>query len=264
MIPYTTTPTYVSHVSALVSEKELILSELVSLTGIKGVADKRARLKQRLKTIDKNLADGIAALTWPDVFKVWIETRSDNNGGLWTPDELQLIKQEVTYCEGHTEKALKSRLGLSLQPTYGDIDIKDGANDGDDKYLGDSIGTFRTSKLGTRLYIKCLRELTDEQVTDEMYDGKVSAGKLYRSLPEPVRLKFQTSLAPEVGLACYPSLYLSNDHGFVRVMRSEYALAFRLECITQHDPKYKLRRDYVEAQLLLTASTSQDGTDEAA
>ncbi len=264
MIPYTKTPTYVSHVSALTDERSACLAQLDAWAGVRGVANQRVKIKQRLKTIDKNLQCGLASLTFPDVFKVWIETRLDNNGGPWTADERKLLKKKVTYSEGHTEKALKRRLGLSLKASHKDIDIKDGTNDGDDKYLGDTIGSFRTGRLGTRLYIKCLRELPDDQVTDEMYDGRVSAGKLYRSLPEAVRLKFQACLAPEVGLACYPSLYLSNDHGFVKVLSSEYAQAFRLDCVTQHDPKYKLRRDYVEAQLMLTLSASQDGTDEAA
>lgn len=258
MIPYTQTPTHVIHVNALTSEKEACLAELDALSGVKGVADRRAKIKQRLKTIDKNLQDGLASLTWPDLFKVWIETRSGNEGGLWSPEELELNKQEVTYCEGHTEKALKRRLGLSLQPTYGDIDIKDGTNDGDDKYLGDTVGTFRTSRSGTKLYIKCLRELSDEQMTEDMYAGNVSAGKLYTSLPEPVRLKFQAYLEPAVGLACYPSLYLSNNHGFVKVLKSDFAQAFSLAMITQYNPKYKLRREYVETQVLATQHSANE------
>lgn len=242
------------------NEKETLLAEQACLADVKrgtpGVADRRAKIKQRLKTIDMRLARGLEDLTWPEVFNVWIETRSGKEGGLWTPDQLALISNDTLYYEGMTEKALKHRLGLSLEPTQGDLDIKDGVHDGDDKYLGDLVGPFRTGKLGKRLYIRCLRTLSDDVVTDEMLDGEVSPDKLFNSLPADVRTKLQHDLRPEVGLACYPSLYLTNARGFVRVLAADYAQAFSLSMITQYSPKYKLRREYVEAQLLMTPSAT--------
>lgn len=268
MTPFTQTPTYIAHRAALTNEREALLTEQAGLAdakrGTPGVADRRAKIRQRLKTIDRCLERGLEDLTWPEVFNVWIETRAGKAGGLWTPDQLALISSDTLYYEGTTEKALKHRLGLSLEPTQGDIDIKDGVHDGDDKYLGDSVGPFRTGKLGKRLYIRCLRTLPDDVVTDEMLDGEVGPGKLFNSLPEDVRTKLQHDLRPEVGLACYPSLYLTNARGFVRVLAADYVQAFGLSTITQYSPKYKLRREYVEAQLLATLSAAQHGADEAA
>lgn len=265
MINYSETPTYVAHTNKLTSEEAELLKELQVLAsavrGTPGVAAKRNKIKQRLKTIKKNLLHGLSNLNWSMLFDVWIETRSGKEGGLWTPEQLALIDPEkTTYYEGITEKALKHRLGLSLQPSQNGIDIQDGVHDGDDKYLGSNVSPFRTGKLGKRLFIKCLRVLSDDQITDEMLDGEVGPGKLFNSLPEPIKIKLQNELQPKAGLACYPSLYLSNNRGFVRVMASDYAQAFSLVTVTQYSPKYRLKREYVEAQLL----ASQDGANKAA
>ncbi len=268
MVKYTETLTYTIHTNTLSSERDTLLDELNGLANVKrgtpGAADRRAKIRTHLVTIEKNLQHGLANLTWPTLFNVWIETRSDKEGGLWTPEQLDLINLETTYYEGTTERALKHRLGLSLEPTQGNIDIHDGVHDGDDKYLGDSVSPFRTGKLGKRLFVRCLRTLPDDQITDEMLDGEVGPGKLFNSLPEAVRLKFQNDMRTEVGLACYPSLYLSNRRGFVRVMSVDYTQAFSLATITQYAPKYRLRREYVEAQLALTLSAMKDAADKAA
>lgn len=266
MVRYTETPTYVAHTTTLTRERDELLIELNGLADVKrgtpGTADRRAKIRQRLKTIDSNLQHGLADLTWSALFNVWLETRTGKEGGTWTPEQLDLINLETTtYYEGTTEKALKHRLGLSLDPTQGDMDIQDGIHDGDDKYLGDSVSPFRTGKVGKRLFVRCLRTLPDDQVTDEMLDGEVGPGKLFNSLPEAVKLKFQSDLRAEVGLACYPSLYLSNSRGFVKVMQGDYVQAFSLATITQYAPKYRLKREYVEAQLL---STLQDVSNVAA
>jgi hypothetical protein len=268
VITYTETPTYVTRVSALTGERDSLFKELTSLAdakrGTPGTADRRAKIRARLKTVENNLQHGLSDLTWPQIFNVWIETRVGEEGGLWTPEQLDLIKPDTLYYEGVTEKALKHRLGLSLEPTQGAIDIHDGIHDGDDKYLGESVGSFRTGKLGKRLYVRCLRLLPDDVVTDEMLDGEIGPGKLFNSLPDDVKSKLQNDLRPEVGLACYPSLYLTNARGFIKVMAVDYTQAFSLATITQYAPKYKLKREYVETQLLTTLSVPKDAADVAA
>jgi hypothetical protein len=265
MTPYNKTERYVQYVSRLDAERISLLQEIDQLAGTKrgtpGVAKKRAQFKNRLKTITANLTKvatpgDLSAFTWPELFDLW----SACWGWRWTHEELWFFKQETEYYEGRGEKSLRHRLGLPLVVSLDSCDLPNG----EVKYLGANVESFRAGKVGRRMYVRGLRELPDELLTDEMLDGEVSAGKLYHSMPEAVRLKLQRDLAPEKALAHYPAMFLTTENGYGYVPRDDYSKAFSLTCITQMSPKYRLRREYVEQQLLESLSHPQQQADVAA
>ncbi len=247
---YDETSTYVLHIDALTKEKETIELELIALDvhkrGTPGIADTKSKIRQRLKTIDRSIVKckDLSGFTWPELFALW----SESCGWAWTADELLLLQQETESYEGRGERPLRHRFGLPLEATLDSCDLPDG----EVKYIGAKMETLRVGKSGKRMYVRSLRELPDEFVTDEMLDGEVSAGKLYHDLNNIVQDKFLRNLSPENVLKCYPAMYLTTDVGYGKVPQEHYSQAFSLACITQYSPKFRLKRSYVEEQLKKT------------
>lgn len=247
---YDETRTYNLHVNALNDEKKKLELELVGLNvhkrGTQGIADARARVKQRLKTIERSLlkSKDLSDFTWSELFTLW----SDACGWMWTKEELKLLQHETESYEGLGEKPLRHRLGLPLDATMESCDLPTG----EVKYVGDKVEPIRVGKIGKRMYVRSLREISDELVTDEMLDGEVSAGKLYNELDATIQEKLLTNLAPENVLSCYPAMYLTTDTGYGFVPQEHYKQAFSLACITQMSPKFRLKRSYVEDRIRRT------------
>lgn len=255
---YTQTPTYVGHVSCLRSEATELQAELAALSsGPRGSRTKEqsrrvTRIRTRLKTIDKNLQGllDFSTFTWSALFNMLAEA----DGCTWNEEQLRLLRTETESYEGKGEKSLRNRFGLPLEATQGVCDFPD---EGEGKYVGDKVEDFRVGKVGKRAYGRLFRELArsfkeDSMAPDQwdmLSDGEVSAGKVYHALPPPVREVMQQALAPETVLACYQTLYLVSDRGFVRVPRIDFSTAFSLAAVTQMSPKYRLKREYVEARL---------------
>lgn len=255
---YTKTPTYVGHVSCLREESNALRVELARLSsGPRGSRTQEqtrrvGRIRARLKTIDKNL-DGLldfSTFTWSALFNMLAEA----DECVWNDEQLRLLRAETESYEGKGEKSLRHRFGLPLEATQGSCDFPD---EGEGKYVGDKVEDFRVGKVGKRAYGRLFRELArsfkEDSMSPEQWDmlsdGEVSAGKVYHALPAPVREAVQQALAPETVLACYQTLYLVSDRGFVRVPRVDFSTAFSLAAVTQMSPKYRLKREYVETRL---------------
>jgi len=255
---YTQTPTYVDHVSRLQAEARALQDELDALSTVKrGTRSleqgRRSTVaRARLKTVKKNL-DGLvdfSTFTWTSLFTMLAEAEAC----AWNDEQLALLRGELESYEGRGEKSLRHRFGLPIEATQGTCDFPD---DGEGKYVGDKVDAIRVGKVGKRAYGRLFRELARSFKEDSMQpeqwdmlsDGEVSAGKVYHSLPAPVRVTMQQALAPETVLACYQTLFLMSDRGFVRVPRTDFATAFSLAAVTQMSPKYKLKREYVELRL---------------
>lgn len=248
---YDEAETYVARVAELMQERSRLVLCIDDLSHQKGVTNKKQALKQRLKTVERRLerTTDLSGFTWPDLFRLWSETF----GWVWTPEQVELNEQNTEAYEGKGEKALRHRLGLPMVATLGSCDLPTG----EIKYVGQSPETFRVGKMGKRMYVRTLRELSDDAVTDSMLDGEVSAGKLYNTLPENVRTKLQTNLSPVTVLSEYPAMYLTTDHGYGFVPREHYAHAFSLSAVTQMSPKFRLKREYVEMRLRQTIDVSR-------
>ncbi len=247
---YDETRTYTFHVNALANEKKDVERRIIDLEcfkrGTPGVADSRAKLKQRLKTIDRSLlkSKDLSDFAWPELFMLW----SDACGWVWSKEEIELLQQEIESYEGRGEKPLRHRLGFPLDATLDSCDLPTG----EVKYVGDKVEPIRVGKSGRRSYVRSLRELVDDLVTDEMLDGEVSAGKLYNELNPVVQSKLLENLSPATILKCYPAMYLTTNFGYGFIPREHYSQAFSLACVTQMSPKFRLKRSYVEEQIKRT------------
>lgn len=255
---YTQTLTYLNHVSRLREEARDLQQELNVLSDMKRgtrspeQARRATNVRSRLKTVSKNL-EGLldfSTFTWPALFTMLTEAEECT----WNEEQLLLLKGELENYEGRGERSLRNRFGLVDAPTLGTCDFPD---DGEGKYVGDKVEPIRVGKVGKRAYGRLFRELARSFSEDSMQpeqwdmlsDGEVSAGKVYHSLPLPVRDVMQRALAPDAVLVCYQTLFLMSDRGFVRVPRCDFSTAFSLAAVTQMSPKYRLRREYVEARL---------------
>ena len=255
---YTKTKTYVKHVAGLQAERAALASELNALSDLKRgtrTPDQQRRTnaaKSRLKTVDKNLAglNDLSTFTWKDLFQVLVEADECE----WNEEQAALVQGEMEMYEGRGEKSLRHRFGLPLEVSQGSCDFPD---DGEGKYMGDKLETFRVGKVGKRAYGRVYRDIVrrfkDDALTpdqwDMLSDGEVSTGKVYHDLPDLVRWELQNALAPALVLSSYQTMFLMSDTGFVRVPRCDFSSAFQLAAVTQMSPKYRLRRDYVERRL---------------
>lgn len=251
---YDETPTFTFHIDVLRGERAELERKIDAMAqlkrGIPGAANKRAKLRARLKTVNRCLENAIdlSDFTWPDLFRMW----SEACGWKWTDEELVLFDQEIETYEGRGERPLRHRLGLRLNATLDSCDLPTG----EVKYIGPNMEPIRVGKVGKRLFVRVLRDLPDELLTDEMLDGEVSAGKLYHKLPEQVRQTLVSSLSTTNVLAQYPALYLTTPEGYCFIPREHYDKALNLACITQMSPKYRLKREYVEEQVKRTLTVN--------
>jgi hypothetical protein len=276
-VDYRLTRVYQDHVACLNAEHAALEAEIAQLAGIKHgtrTADQSQRAlaaKSRLKTVKRYLdqVEDLTKYSWPDLVHLWFDTRSGREGGLYDAVELELLHLEREGFEGLGEKPIKHRLGLSLEASLEKSDLP---NDEEIKYLGATVDAIKLSVAGRRCYGKLTRDLMrsfpDDIMLEEQWEcltiGEVSAGKVYHSLPEAIRTKLQAGLAPEKVLGCYAAIYVSTDRGFARIPREDYAQAWSLTCVSQMSPKYRIKRDYVEAQLRQTVLASDQQPNVAA
>jgi hypothetical protein len=255
---YTETRTYVSHMAALRTERATLKKELADLgelaRGTRTPEQQRRTnaAKNRLKTVEKNLTGlhDMSTFTWKDLFQLLVEADECE----WNAAQLALMQGDMATYEGRGEKSLRHRFGLPLEVSQ---DVCDFPDDGEGKYLGDKLETFRLGKVGKqaygRVYRTIVRQFKDECLTPDLWDtltdGEVSTGKVYHELPLLLRTLLQEALAPAVVLSSYQTMFLMSDFGFIRVPRCDFAAAFQLSAVTQMSPKYRLRRDYVERRL---------------
>ncbi len=257
MAAYTDTWAYQSLISNLDAEISQLTKQRERLAGIRlrgGVIKRKKTLEEerlftslgnRLKTLRhrRDNVEDLGQYAWPDLFKLWEAAY----GGSWSKEEKLLLEGELEAFEGRGEKSLRHRLGL---PQIVSQDSCDLPGDEEVKYVGTATNVLiRVSGIGRRAYIRALRSVPEELITDEMLDGEVSQSKVYGSLPEQVRKDLQSSLAPDKVLACYAAIYLTTETGFSRIPRKEFGNAFSLSCVTQYSPKYRLKREFVESKL---------------
>lgn len=263
MVAYTETAAYLGFVSRL--EKEIVsLSEQKIGLGAMHIRQEENRkrttdeekqllsVNQRLKILvhQRENAASLNFHTWPELFDLW----EASYGRTWTDEELVLMAQTTAMYEGKGEKPLRHRLGLPIEATNASSDLP---GDEEIKYLSPINTRFRVGKFGKRAYISMLRELSDEHITPDMWDGEVPTSKIYNSLPDNVRSKLQTNLAPERVLSCYEAIYLTTDTGHSRVPKADYHAAFGLSNVSQYSPIFRLKREYVESQVRSTVPTRQ-------
>jgi len=263
MVAYTDTPAYLRLMEGLNAEIARLTLRQAHLSGIRtrggavqrkrtqeearALASARSRLKTLLHRRD-NAAD-LGQHAWPELLELWEAAY----GGSWTTEERRLLEGELEAFEGRGEKPLRLRLGLPPAVSRDSCDLP---GDEEVKYVGPSAGLIRVSGIGRRAYIRALRAVSEELITDEMWDGEVSQSKVYHSLPEQVRRDLQASLAPDRVLACYAAIYLTTETGFSRIPREDFGSAFNLSCVTQYSPKYRLKREYVEGRLRKSLRTA--------
>jgi hypothetical protein len=258
---YTKTSRFISHVTQLVTERDALRGELETLARIKRgtkTAEQSTRITQirnRLKVLDRNI-EGVADLSTfnrSELFHFLAAAVGDPNGNIWDVFQLRLNALDTLSYEGAGEKAIRHMLGLPMETSTDKADLPD---DEEVKFTGDNIDLFRPGRMGRRMYVRLLKSLSDEMVSDEMLDGEVTAGKLYHSMDAELHVKFQTALAPQVVLADYSAIYLTTNVGYVKIVKADYERAFSLACVTQVSPKYRLKRSYLEAQLLATQDSA--------
>lgn len=168
-------------------------------------------------------------------------------GTLWTAHERRLLARPRSAFEGKGERSLRSRLGIAQQTTQGSHDLPDG---GEVKFVElDRAPTIRISAVGKRAYGRAARALV-RNLPDEAFDEAtwdcVSAGELCASkLQAPAMEALRRSLAPELVMSSYTSLYMAFEQGFVNVPQADFEHAWTLLRVSQGDPRYALRRDYV-------------------
>lgn len=272
---FTETSEFIQHVARLNAEVTGMSAERLLLAGIKRAhrTDEQHRqfvnLKNRIETSQSHLdsAEDLSSYSWSELLHLWF----DATGGLYDKAELDLFKLECEPFEGRGEKPIRSRLGLSIQASNGKFDLP---NDEEIKYVGNGDGDalVRISQAGTRAYGKVLKDIirtyADDAMSEELWEciivGEVSAGKVYSELPELMRLMIQRDLSATRVLGCYSAIYVTTDRGFARIPSSDYAKAWSLACVTQMSPKYRLKREYVEEQLRLSASSLDQKADIAA
>lgn len=268
MTPYVDTQRYTDHVARLETERNTLTQELSTMRETKlgpwSVEQKKrlAQIKGRLCTVATHLHIGLGSFNWPDLVHLYTEAM----GGIWTGHELLLTTQELQHFEGRCEKPMRYRLQLPLLVSQGLCDLP---GDEEIKYMGVIGEPIRIGRVGKELFGQLKREITrtylDDALPSEVWKmldaGEVSAGKIYSELPEQLRQMLQLGLAPEKALACYAAVWLTTDIGFICIPREDYARAWSLACITQMSPKYRLKREYVEACLQATLSAAQQQPD---
>jgi len=264
--PFTETDTYVEYVKRREFERETleqVISQMAKLKrGTLTDFQKKAKIacKNRLKTVIRQIAQAadLSGFTWPELFHLL----ADVNGGIWRAEELRLLGENRASFEGRGEKSLRMRLGLPLEPTMDSCDIPGGQ---EAKYVGNGVDEFRIGKIGKKAYVNLFKEVVrahkDDVMSSEdwesMSEGEVAQKQIYNKLPEVIRLKMQSDLAPEKILSCYTAMYLMSDIGYVRIPSTDFAQAFSLTHVTQMSPKYRLKREYVEARLRLSIPEQQ-------
>jgi len=251
MVAYTDTSTYCRLVSeldaeiAVISARRRRLAEIPKRERSSDEARELVNSTGRLKRLQwrRDNATDPSQYTWSDLLALWEAAY----GGSWTQEEKRLLEVELVAFEGRGEKPLRLRLGLPLAVSRDSCDLP---GDEEVKYVGAMMNVLiRVGGIGRRAYIRALRKVSEELITDEMWDGEVSQSKVYGSLPEQVRKDLQSSLAPDKVLTCYAAIYLTTETGFSRIPREEFGNAFSLSCVTQYSPKYRLKREYVESKL---------------
>lgn len=263
IVPFTETPPYAAHV-------ERINAQIVGLTAQRAPLDRSGlrnrylpartadedrlftNLGSQLRTLRRRLetTTELSQYSMVELIELW----EASHGRRWTAEERALLDESLVAFEGRGEKPLRHRLGL---PQVVSRDSCDLPGDEEVKHIGDNPAcSFRLGKVGRRVYVRLLRLVADEDVTDDMLDGNVSPSKIYRTYPEHVRRLMCDSLMPSRVLSCYSAIYLTTETGFSRVPRDHYDVAFGLICVAQHTPQYRLRREYVEGRLAATLKDS--------
>lgn len=248
---YTQTALFASHLIKLHAEIECLQHDIQQIRSLPRGTKTPAQIKQlanytrRLKLVIWHVTDNVNNLRY-FTFSELVNLYSESMGWQWNAVERQLLHAERAQFEGKGEKPLRHRLGIDLTPTQEASDLPNGA---EVKFIGETIAPFRSPLAGRRAYVRLLREIPDEQTTNDLLDGEVSANKIYKFLPHYSRTMLQLRLTPEIVLDCYRAIFLTTDFGFVWVPNTRFQDAFRLVCVTQMSPKYGLRREYVETEL---------------
>jgi hypothetical protein len=189
-------------------------------------------------------------------------------GGIFSNEErtMNCSHAPVMAYEGRWEREIRIRLGLDPTPTLDHNDTPYG----EVKFVGKEC--LLSSRQGGRkhwgrLFRTLARTWTEDQLSAETWsfleEGEVSVNKVYVSFDPSLRSQIQQSLVPSVVLGAYNvGIFCAVDAGYIHVPASDYDLAFSLYSITRFEPKYRLRREYVEN--LLRSGAQQGVPDQVA
>ncbi len=221
----------------------------------------RTKLEELVKLRCRFENSEAALFNTGDIFNMLIDVEKN----AWSEEERRLGETGLESYEGPYEKSLRLRKGWPIAATQESADFPD---DGEGKYLASPLETFRSGKFGKRawgrVYRSIVREHTEEMLLPEQWedlmDGEVSAGKIYNTMPANIQNKIQTSLAPEVVLSPYRTMYMLMDYGYIEVPRKDYDKAFSLSSVTQMSPKYRLKRNYLEERLFKSSAKNNQTT----
>lgn len=181
---------------------------------------------------------------------------------VWNSVQVQLGKKDREDYEGKFEDSYRDYMGWPLGASQGCTDFPDMT---EGKYLSNTESSFRLGKVGKRAYGSLLRTIArkfDESIMtleqwEALFDGEVSAGKLYHSFPHDVRILMQDHLAPAKVLDAYNAMVFFTDTGFFKVPRVDYVAAFSISYVSQMGPKYKLKREYIEQRIRSASERSK-------
>lgn len=260
MLSYTKTPTYLRIVGDLKAD----IAGLEKATTAKHAAvssKDRQRMKATLKTRQKQLerVGTMAHFSFSEAVKILIEA----DGCAWTSRELDLWDRPTVKHEGRGEKSLRHRLGLPLDAvSTRPCDLFEINEEVKCLVSGDSdnIMPIRPGAEGERLCGQTLFKMTEEGVFKDLGDElrtavavrEISPGKFYHDLPEAIRQKLLVAFLPSSVLGHYDAVNCTTAHGYIRVPKKDCDVAWRLACITQSSPRYRLSREYVEERLRST------------
>jgi len=268
IVKYTDTQTFKNHEALITNEISSLEAEFKSLGGVPGMGGKRQAIRSTLRT-RHSWIEGINSLS-SSYFTLWdlIHILADAEGTLWTPNEARLWHVELANYEGRGEKSIRTRLGLHDGPTTDTCDLAE-INEEVKNWQGAAhssgkprIQSIRVGEIGKKAYGRLQRDIVrsngNDIMSDEFWDalacGEVSPGKLYNSMPEAIRSRLLTELAPSKVMSCYDAVNGVTELGYVRIPREDYDRAWRLNCITQMSPKYDVRVDYIKQRLMKTLS----------
>lgn len=197
------------------------------------------------------LHNDVSDFSWRSLLDMLVQAEEH----VWNERQKELGNKERADYEGKYEDSYRDYMGWPLGASLSTSDFPDGS---EGKYLSGGEATFRVGKVGKRAFSALLRSLAlecpEETMTSEewdvLFDGEVSAGKIYHTLPEVVRTKIQQALPPEKVLSCYPSIVFLTDTGFFQVPREDFPRALRLIEVSQMSPKYRIKREYIEQRVL--------------
>lgn len=215
----------------------------------------------------------IEEMTWSSVTALLAACRDDDpkTGGLFRFDEDVTAGKNVNY-EGQGEREVRARLGLENKPSLEHNDTPFG----EVKFTDN--GTIRIGQFGMTCWSETFEEIVHKwkrpssllakrglsrlpkEVWQHLRACRISSERLKGDCQFPIELcdLIKKRLTPQKVICYYDvGIFITDRRGYFHVPVCDYPNAFVFICATKMSPKYRLSREYVEAQIMKTFASDQ-------